>query len=339
MGARGICVIVFFFLTLCRSTPLQGRGPQLVSRFSVVNDRPIIGIAAQETAKGNPHGETYIPATYVKYLQQAGARVVPVRAGEPDDYYTDLFSKLNGVLFPGGGVSLTESQYARTGRILYNLTLQAFDGSGEVFPLWGTCLGFELLNTITAGKNLLQKTDAENITLPLDFAPGFRHSRMMGQIPQDVLNYLTNEPVTQNEHQYGMLVDVFDKTTALRKFYRILSTNVGRKGKKFVSTFEAFRYPIYGVQWHPEKNAFNWNPHYVINHSEHAVRVAQHFANFLVGEARKSSHRFPSVEAETAALIDNFNPVFFTDGTFYQNYYFNFTQSAVQNMKAFGKFM
>jgi len=42
----------------------------------------------------------------------------------------------------------------------------------EVFPLWGTCLGFELLNTITAGQNVLQDTDAENITLPLDFVPG-----------------------------------------------------------------------------------------------------------------------------------------------------------------------
>ena len=46
----------------------------------------------------------------------------------------------------------------------------------------------------------------------------------------------------------------------------------------------AFKYPIYGTQWHPEKNAFNWNPHYVINHSAHAVRVAQYFANFFVSE-------------------------------------------------------
>ena len=46
----------------------------------------------------------------------------------------------------------------------------------------------------------------------------------------------------------------------------------------------AFKYPIYGTQWHPEKNSFNWNPHFVINHGAHAVRVAQYFANFFVNE-------------------------------------------------------
>ena len=38
------------------------------------------GVAAQETATGDPHGDTFILATYVKYLEQAGARVVPVRS-------------------------------------------------------------------------------------------------------------------------------------------------------------------------------------------------------------------------------------------------------------------
>ena len=45
--------------------------------------------------------------------------------------------------------------------------------------------------------------------------------------------------------------------------------------------------------------------------------------------ARKSSHRFPSAEDETAAVIDNFSPVFFTDGSFYQTYFFNFTDPAL----------
>ncbi|KAL8593208.1 hypothetical protein ACOMHN_009863 [Nucella lapillus] len=331
MGVWQIGLLSLLLLTICETTTLR-----YVSEFTSLNNRPIIGIAAQETKKGDPHGNTYIPATYVKYLQQAGARVVPVRAGEPVDYYHDMFSKLNGVLFPGGGVSLTESLYSRTGRILYNLSTQAYDASKEIFPLWGTCLGFELLNTITAGKNLLQKTDAENLTLPLNFSLGFRHSRMLGQVPGDVLTYLKTEPVTQNEHQYGMLVDVFKHNDALKKFYHVLSTNAGRKGAEFVSTFEAFKYPVYGTQWHPEKNAFNWNPHYVINHSQHAVRVAQYFANFFVGEARKSTHRFPSAKAESVAMIDNFSPIFATDGTFGENYFFNLTKSAIQNMKTMG---
>ena len=43
-------------------------------------------------------------------------------------------------------------------------------------------------------------------------------------------------------------------------------------------------YPIYGTQWHPEKNAFEWAPDQAINHSDHAVLIAQRAANFFVNE-------------------------------------------------------
>lgn len=36
------------------------------------------GVAAQETFSKRV-GDTYIPASYIKYLEQAGARVVPIR--------------------------------------------------------------------------------------------------------------------------------------------------------------------------------------------------------------------------------------------------------------------
>jgi hypothetical protein len=47
------------------------------------------------------------------------------------------------------------------------------------------------------------------------------------------------------------------------------------------------RYPIWGVQWHPEKNIYEWGikdnaPFEEINHSRQAVRVAQWTANFFV---------------------------------------------------------
>ena len=44
------------------------------------------------------------------------------------------------------------------------------------------------------------------------------------------------------------------------------------------------KYPVYGVQWHPEKNGFEWTTKEGINHSEHAVAIMQYAANFLVQE-------------------------------------------------------
>jgi hypothetical protein len=35
--------------------------------------------------------------------------------------------------------------YARAGKILYDLALQGFDSGSDYYPIWGTCLGFELV--------------------------------------------------------------------------------------------------------------------------------------------------------------------------------------------------
>ncbi|WRX28659.1 hypothetical protein QQP08_021146 [Theobroma cacao] len=49
----------------------------------------------------------------------------------------------------------------------------------------------------------------------------------------------------------------------------------------YVSTAQAHDYPVTAFQWHPEKNAFEWGSK-MIPHSEDAVQVTQHVANFLI---------------------------------------------------------
>ncbi len=70
------------------------------------------------------------------------------------------------------------------------------------------------------------------------------------------------------------------------------------------------KYPVYGSQWHAEKPQFEWKWNEDINHSSDSIYAMQYFANWIVTEARKSYHKFPSVEQETAALIYNYSPLF-----------------------------
>ena len=46
--------------------------------YILVNTFPSSGVLAQESFKGSP-AATYIPSPYVKWLESAGARVIPVR--------------------------------------------------------------------------------------------------------------------------------------------------------------------------------------------------------------------------------------------------------------------
>jgi len=57
--------------------------------------------------------------------------------------------------------------------------------------------------------------------------------------------------------------------------------------------FSAYDYPFYGVQWHPEKNSFEWTSQEAINHSKEAVMVTQYFADFFVNQGKQLLHAGP----------------------------------------------
>ncbi|KAI8794348.1 gamma-glutamyl hydrolase [Biomphalaria glabrata] len=298
--------------------------------LSSSNNRPIIGVLTEPTEGSQQLGQEYIHTTYVHYLEMAGARVVPVRGKQPKEYYKALFNNINGVFFPGGAADLMSGPYAQSGRYLYDLAIQAND-RGDYFPIWGTCLGLELLTVLTAKKNYLKNTDTDNMTLPLRLEKGFDQSRLFKDMPVELIKIISTEPVTQNNHIWSLLTEDYKNIPVLNTFYQVLSTNVGRDNKEFVSTFEGFKYPFYGVQWHPEKNVFFWPDNQVINHDSNAIKVSQYFANFFVDEARKSSHHFNSSDTEARAVIENALRVFVPNFNVYEDYLFNYTNNYFTN--------
>lgn len=281
--------------------------------------RPIIGVVAQ---KGGKPGSTFIPADYIKWIESAGGGVVPIKDGQCDEYYENMFKYTNGVLFPGGAVDLFSSGYANASRYFYNMALKAFD-EGDYYPVWGTCLGFQELSTLTAGVLVTSNASVWDQSLPLNFSKDYKNSRMFGNLPDDVKNYLIKNNVTANFHSYGVTSETYNGNSKLKSFFKVLSTNVASNGKEFLSSVEAYKYPIYGIQWHPEKSNFLWNMNYQgIAHDFSSIRVSQHFANFFISEARKSQHKFPSIEIEAKTLINNYPVVYTADSTFEEIYEF-----------------
>lgn len=291
-------------------------------RMLQMNQRPIIGILAQESDDPDlQYGKSYIAAPYVKYLESAGCRVVPIRLNLACDEYERIFYSINGILFPGGAVDLETSSFAKAAKIFYDLALKAFD-AGDYFPMWGTCLGLQLLVTITAERDLLINTDTENIALPLNLTTAAASSKMFQNFPPDLYKAMSVEPLSANFHHFSVAVQTFLENEKLNKFYSILSTDTDRKGVQFVSTMEGIRYPFYGVQWHPETSRFQWQPDMAFPHSPNAVRLSFLLADFFVNEARKNFHHFPSPEEEKAALIYNYSPRYVPTSSYIQVYFF-----------------
>ncbi|KAL1269367.1 hypothetical protein QQF64_031656 [Cirrhinus molitorella] len=295
------CVVT---LVLCGAAPFK-----LPQKIEPENDRPIIGILTQEVDDYmKKFGKTYIPSSYVKYIESGGARVVPIRS-------------INGLLLIGGSVNLETSDFAHTAGIYFRLALKAND-EGDYFPIWGTCLGFQLLTVLVAGENLLTKTTAENVAYPLNFTSEASSSRIFTNFPPDVHKALSQEPLTANFHHYGVTKEAFTGNEKLSGFFSVLSTNIAENGLEFVSTMEGMKYPFYGVQWHPEVNRFQWDPRYNFPHSSNAVRVSSLLAEFFVNEGRRSSHHFSDAAEESSMLIYNYNPVYMANISAYEQSYF-----------------
>ncbi|XP_019610128.2 gamma-glutamyl hydrolase [Rhinolophus sinicus] len=306
-------------LLLCGAVNLGLFAP-LVSN----SEKPIIGILMQKCISKEMKnlGKYYIAASYVKYLESAGARVVPIRVDLKNEEYEKLFQSLNGVLYPGGSASITKSGYAKVAKIFYKLARQSFD-DGDYFPVWGTCLGFEELSYLISGKVLLTNTNTDGITMPLNFTGVPSKSRMFQNFPAELLQSLAVEPLTANFHMWSLSVTNFTMNEKLKEFFSVISTNTDGK-TEFISTMEGYKYPIYGVQWHPEKPPYEWGRFEGISHAPTAVKAAFYLAEFFVSEARRNNHHFESDVEEDKALIYQFRPVYTGNiSKFQQSYIFN----------------
>jgi len=271
---------------------------------------PVVGVLTQDYS--GTAGSTYIAASYIKYLESAGARVVPIHYGDDLDSITDKMGKLSGFLFPGGGADVRafDGVYMKAVFHIWD-TAKKFNDAGDYFPIWGTCLGFETIAVVAAhdASVLSGGFDSEDLPLALNLTAAAASSKLLGSAPAQIVSIIGTEAVTMNNHREGVAPSMMATNKALSDFYTVLSTNTDRGGKPFVSTIEGKKYPVWGSQWHPEKNTFEWTDKEAIPHTYNAVIVAQYTANFFVQEARKSPHVYPYADL-TKDIIYNYNPVF-----------------------------
>jgi len=264
----------------------------------------------------------YIAASYVKYLEAGGARSIPIPYDAPvaidssndDDANStssrllldELFDRIDGLFLPGGGADLSPA--------VGYMIQKAIDSNarGEYFPVWGTCLGFEFLVTYvgTGGRVVTNHTydpvlewdyDAENISLPLLDVVASRDGGLYGNDKgkkNSIYDIVTTKNVTMNNHRAGITPERFLANSNLTRVWRITSTNVDKKGKPFVSTIEPLsllQFPLYGIQYHPEKNAFEYGtypefdndvPYEAIDHSPEGLAFSNYMARFFVDLVR-----------------------------------------------------
>ncbi|KAJ5074727.1 protease family c26 gamma-glutamyl hydrolase [Anaeramoeba ignava] len=278
--------------------------------------RPIIGILTQPSLQEiEPYGEQYIASSYVKFVESGGARAAPIKYNLEKTELDKLLNSVNGILFAGGDYRNLNpgTKYSETIEYIFDFVIDK-NNKGIHLPLQGTCMGFEAL-CLAATKNhsVFSRVNMENISVPLDFIGGDpkKISKLFKNASYEIIDILKFKNVTLNNHVNCVEFDVFEKNSQLTTMFHPISINTGGLyNLTFVSTMEAWDYPITGTQWHPEKNVFEWNPNEDINHSKYAILITQFISNYFINESRKNNQSFPNQEEEEKALIYNYTPLY-----------------------------
>ena len=227
-----------------------------------------VGILTIPHMKKTKYGNSHIMKAYVDWFEERGVRVVPIPydTTQPERY----FHMVKGLLIPGGETTfiIKNKAFVNTVTKFIELSLQP----NEYFPIWGTCFGYEMLMFAIGGFTTLKRYPAEGF-YPLHITHEGRESRMFTSFSPRYLHYLEHNKSCNNNHDYGISPTDFMNNLNLRRFYNIIATIVDNNGKEYVAAIEAKYYPIYGVQWHPERQ-----------------KTTGAFADFFISELKKNKH-------------------------------------------------
>ena len=294
-------------------TPPGGPDPQQPAN-------PIIGIYTDPLADGCGSPPPGVEATacvesfYVRWLQASGIRVVPFpwNATEPEMLW--LAKRVNGVLFPGGGIGgeLMTEYFAGVQR-LFNRAVE-WNRNGDPFFLWGTCMGFQVLCAAAAGGDLGVIEGGypgmEPLMMPLDFTAEAPNSRMFGDAtcPSEIRKILKGSNSTLNWHQAIVKPSMFTSHPKLGEHFEPLSTNVPpfNTSTTFVSAVEGKNgLNVFAAQFHAERPPYEFS-NGGIGHTWEDIAVSQYLANFIASRLKLNNHSFASAAEAEAYRIDQY---------------------------------
>ena len=240
-----------------------------------------VGIITIPHLKKVKYGTSHIMKAYVDWFEERGVHVIPIPYDTTE--HQMYFSMINGLVIPGG-----ETPFIMKNKIFIATVTQFIELSlqqNEYFPIWGTCFGFELLMFLIGNFDKLKQYNAHGF-YPLRITPAGHESRMFKSFSPQYLHYLENNKSCNNNHEFGISPNDFTANEHLRRFYSVLATSMTDDGKEYVAAIEAKHYPIYGVQWHPERQ-----------------RTTGYFVDFFISELKKNKHKCIT-RAYLRSLID-----------------------------------
>ncbi len=215
---------------------------------------PLIGITCSRDNNSFGYPVLDIPEVYIQALLTAGANPVIIPLGLPQDRLQAVFSRLDGVLFSGGG-DVDPDAYGGGDRSLATyidpdrdrVELQLLQHTlADQKPFLGICRGLQLIN-VGLGGTLYEDLLAQR--------PDTQRHQFSGMQPrQEPAHWVEVTPGSRMAHVLGATstgVNSFHHQGVRQLAPGLLASAFGPDG--VIEAFELPGYPFgLAVQWHPE---------------------------------------------------------------------------------------
>ena len=271
---------------------------------------PVIAIVTVRCGKppaGAPQdSNTCLDDYYVRWLQAQGTRVVPMPIWWTWEKKLELLTRVNGVLFPGGGEDgQAFTDYLGNASQIINY---AYEHPG--FLIWGTCMGFQVVSIVSNDmREPILTCDYEGMypsMLPLEFTEYQQHSTLFGREAQlaGVVHTAATTDSTLNYHRCGIDPKNFNPNPKFNM--KVISNNVDVNNKPFVSTIEstANGVNIFAVQYHPERPPYQFGDD-AITHDRATLDLSSYMSRFVNERLKLNTQTFGDQSEVNRITIDN----------------------------------
>ena len=208
-------------------------------------------------------------------------------------------------------------------QFIYKLALKENERTNGNFPVWGTCLGFEAIVLAQSNyKVKLARPSSLNELHSINFLKSnYKGSLFSKYMTPRIISYLENNKVTYFNHHHGFTVDAFQADDKLSRDYKVIAY-YEKRGKQYVVAIQHKRFPIVGVQFHPEKVLFEHKNKVKIRLTLDTSIASQEMSRILFGPSLLNPNMFTSPEVLNHLLFESFSSVK-TPGSFESVFLFN----------------
>jgi gamma-glutamyl hydrolase len=233
----------------------------------------MIGIITDPIVKHQLNcGHSYLNLAYIHWIEMADEQAIIIPYDISEKELLTILQRIHGIVWVGGAIENTKIHTSRQYTTLINTLFYCYqyamneNNNGNYYPIWGTCLGFDILLMFA---NHIPSLKESLVPFPLHGVYPCSFTNNKTRLKQWFSNIQKlKKPCVFHNHTYGN-IEVPD------------NVEIVSKHNNFINMIEFKEYPFYGVQFHPEQPQ-----------TEYSIEISRQFSLFFKNECDKNKNKW-----------------------------------------------